>query len=418
VSDADVDLARPRSGGGAFLKVVPSKAVGTFSTFSTPLLVRSPAVSLGSNPRQQSEIIETMCRRLTTLILCLAAVQVQSLLAPSPAGRSYVMARASVLRAPLKQHVAHADSQHLEGASGSSWPEGSASVPTAASKRRRPLGPLLLLPVALLAPLYARRAFTGATWLWAAYEAAAISRPLITKSATSGVAYFLGDAIAQGQTQTRADATDLKPWWRGIDLGRLTSATVAGALSHGPQLHYWTLILERSGLPLLGKVALDQTVFSLYLNAAFCVSTELMRRRPLRAALAKARAAARPCLVAGWKFWPFAHALTYSVVPLHLRVLWVDVLEVAWVAILSKTVARSKASASASAAAAEAAGAAGAAPNAEDEAAAAGVAPVLATVAEVEADLRCDHILACELPPLEEMDGEAAEEEREEQLAA
>ena len=313
------------------------------------------------------------------------------------------------------------DSQHLEGASGSSWPEGSASVPTAASKRRRPLGPLLLLPVALLAPLYARRAFTGATWLWAAYEAAAISRPLITKSATSGVAYFLGDAIAQGQTQTRADPTDLKPWWRGIDLGRLTSATVAGALSHGPQLHYWTLILERSGLPLLGKVALDQTVFSLYLNAAFCVSTELMQRRPLRAALAKARAAARPCLVAGWKFWPFAHALTYSVVPLHLRVLWVDVLEVAWVAILSKTVARSKASASASAAAAEAAGAAGAAgaaPNAEDEAAAAGVAPVLATVAEVEADLRCDHILACELPPLEEMGGEAAEEEREEQLAA
>ena len=135
------------------------------------------------------------------------------------------------------------------------------------------------------------------------------------------------------------------------------------------------------------------------------------------ARMGMARAAARPCLVAGWKFWPFAHALTYSVVPLHLRVLWVDVLEVAWVAILSKTVARSKASASASAAAAEAAGAAGAAPNAEDEAAA-GVAPVLATVAEVEADLRCDHILACELPPLEEMDGEAAEEEREEQLAA
>lgn len=54
------------------------------------------------------------------------------------------------------------------------------------------------------------------------------------------------------------------------------------------------------------------------------------------------RAAARPCLVAGWRFWPLAHALTYSVVPLPLRVLWVDVLEIAWVAILSTKVASSQ----------------------------------------------------------------------------
>ena len=54
------------------------------------------------------------------------------------------------------------------------------------------------------------------------------------------------------------------------------------------------------------------------------------------------RAAARPCLVAGWRFWPLAHALTYSVVPLPLRVLWVDVLEIAWVAILSTAVASSQ----------------------------------------------------------------------------
>ena len=34
-----------------------------------------------------------------------------------------------------------------------------------------------------------------------------------------------------------------------------------------------------------------------------------------------------------------SHALTYSVVPLPLRVLWVDVLEIVWVAILSTAVA-------------------------------------------------------------------------------
>merc|ERR1719393_982518 len=142
---------------------------------------------------------------------------------------------------------------------------------------------------------------------YVAYEAAAIGRPLITKAATSGVAYFLGDAVAQR----------FSPEKRIHDRGRLTRATIAGTVSHGPQLHYWTVFLEKifpaGGLaPLLGKIALDQTIFSLYLNAAFCVLTEAIQRKPLGQALRKARAAAWPCLYAGWRFWPLAHALTYS----------------------------------------------------------------------------------------------------------
>ena len=52
------------------------------------------------------------------------------------------------------------------------------------------------------------------------------------------------------------------------------------------------------------------------------------------------RAAAWPSLYSSWRFWPFVHALTYSIVPLHLRVLWVDVVEVAWVAILATCTAK------------------------------------------------------------------------------
>ncbi len=94
---------------------------------------------------------------------------------------------------------------------------------------------------------------------------------------------------------------------------------------------------------------------SLVAAAAFCILTEAIQRKPLGQALKKARAAALPCLFAGWRFWPAAHALTYSIVPLHLRVLWVDALEVAWVAILSTCVARSE-PADAAAAAADADG--------------------------------------------------------------
>ena len=168
------------------------------------------------------------------------------------------------------------------------------------SPLRRVGKPLLLLGALCgIASLpVARSRFWG---LYHAYEAAAIARPLITKSATSGVAYLLGDTIAQRQAGGP------------LSRSRITRATIAGAVSHGPQLHYWTVklsslpnpptrppsispsgsaspppcpparlaprpapcrpacdgaqptapafeqvLLERSGLPLLGNIALDQ----------------------------------------------------------------------------------------------------------------------------------------------------------------
>uniref|UniRef100_A0A6N2KZA6 Uncharacterized protein n=1 Tax=Salix viminalis TaxID=40686 RepID=A0A6N2KZA6_SALVM len=40
-------------------------------------------------------------------------------------------------------------------------------------------------------------------------------------------------------------------------------------------------------------------------------------------------------LTAGWKLWPFAHLITYGVIPLEQRLLWVDCVELIWVTILS-----------------------------------------------------------------------------------
>lgn len=38
---------------------------------------------------------------------------------------------------------------------------------------------------------------------------------------------------------------------------------------------------------------------------------------------------------AGWKLWPFAHLVTYGVIPVEQRLLWVDCVELIWVTILS-----------------------------------------------------------------------------------
>ena len=41
---------------------------------------------------------------------------------------------------------------------------------------------------------------------------------------------------------------------------------------------------------------------------------------------------------AGWKLWPFAHIVTYGVMPVEQRLLWVDMVELVWVTILSMIV--------------------------------------------------------------------------------
>lgn len=274
--------------------------------------------------------------------------------------------------------------------------------------------------------------------LYRAYGAAAMGSPLLTKAATSGVAYCLGDMLAQrfsadggrelvagesaGGGLVGASATSAVPFF--FDAPRAARSAIAGFFSHGPQLHYWCLLLERyvsfggAWYALLVKIALDQvaflkkkqkkrkekaplvkivldqvafclslifsiyhtchssftspksiqealfpshsqpisphtphfpfpriherdvcsflqTLFSAYLNTVYCASLELMKRSDRKSAWLRIKGSLLPSLQAGWKFWPLVHVLTYSVVPLHLRVLWVDLVEIVWVAVLS-----------------------------------------------------------------------------------
>lgn len=49
-----------------------------------------------------------------------------------------------------------------------------------------------------------------------------------------------------------------------------------------------------------------------------------------------------PLIRDGLKLWVPAHLITYGVVPVENRLLWVDIVEILWVVILSSTAAASK----------------------------------------------------------------------------
>uniref|UniRef100_A0A452Y228 Peroxisomal membrane protein 2 n=1 Tax=Aegilops tauschii subsp. strangulata TaxID=200361 RepID=A0A452Y228_AEGTS len=83
------------------------------------------------------------------------------------------------------------------------------------------------------------------------------------------------------------------------------------------------------------KVAFDQTAWSALWNSIYFVALGFLRWESPSTIYKELKATFFPMLTAGWKLWPFAHLITYGVVPIEQRLLWVDCVELIWVTILS-----------------------------------------------------------------------------------
>ena len=115
------------------------------------------------------------------------------------------------------------------------------------------------------------------------------------------------------------------------------------------------------GVPI--KVAFDQTIWSGFWNSVYFVTLGILRLESPQSIVSELKATFWPMLSvwmgyiwylvydwlingirskdffiyyqAGWKLWPFAHVITYGVIPVEQRLLWVDCVELIWVTILS-----------------------------------------------------------------------------------
>mmetsp|Transcript_7798 Transcript_7798/g.19272 ORF Transcript_7798/g.19272 Transcript_7798/m.19272 type:complete len:427 (-) Transcript_7798:501-1781(-) len=170
------------------------------------------------------------------------------------------------------------------------------------------------------------------------YGDVAIAQPVLTKACTSGVAYMLGDVIAQVFEGRRRIAF--------LDLSRSARNAVAGFVLHGPGLHLWICFLEGPFTDFIGgseewwaiaaKIFLDQTIFAGVLNTLYALLLGAMAAQPLGEVLDRTRKTLLPAMFSSWRFWPLVHLVTYSpITPIEFKVLWNDVAEIVWVAILS-----------------------------------------------------------------------------------
>ncbi|KAI3979117.1 hypothetical protein MKX01_033027 [Papaver californicum] len=169
---------------------------------------------------------------------------------------------------------------------------------------------------------------------WIAYEEALKTNPVLAKMMISGVVYSLGDWIAQ--------CYEGKPIFK-FDRARMLRSGIVGFSLHGSLSHYYYQFYSFSfaGLWVVpAKVVFDQTVWSAVWNSIYFTVLGLLRFESPTTIIGEPEFVIFTIFnktkgSAGWKLWPFAHLITYGVVPLEQRLLWVDCIELVWVTILS-----------------------------------------------------------------------------------
>ncbi|XP_010268765.1 PREDICTED: uncharacterized protein LOC104605628 [Nelumbo nucifera] len=166
---------------------------------------------------------------------------------------------------------------------------------------------------------------------WSAYEEALKTNPVLAKMMISGVVYSLGDWIAQ--------CYEGKPLFE-FDRARMFRSGLVGFSLHGSLSHYYYQFCEalfpfQDWWVVPAKVIFDQTAWAAIWNSIYYVILGFLRFESPSNIFSELKATFWPMLTAGWKLWPFAHLITYGVIPVEQRLLWVDCVELVWVTILS-----------------------------------------------------------------------------------
>ncbi|KAL5547981.1 hypothetical protein UlMin_003212 [Ulmus minor] len=154
---------------------------------------------------------------------------------------------------------------------------------------------------------------------WSADEEALKTNPVLAKMMISGVVYSLGDWIAQ--------CFEGKPLFE-FDRARMFKSGLVGFTLHGSLSHYYWWVVP-------AKVIFDQTAWAAVWNSVYYIVLGFLLFESPFSIFSEMKATFWPMLTAGWKLWPFAHLITYGVVPVEQMLLWVDCVELIWVTILS-----------------------------------------------------------------------------------
>jgi hypothetical protein len=125
------------------------------------------------------------------------------------------------------------------------------------------------------------------------------------------------------------------------DWTRSSHVMITGFAYSGPISHYWFALLEQIVTidnPVLGlifRVALDALIFSPFTVFGYFTIRTLLEGKGYPAIRAKLERAWRKAVLAAWSFWPAVNVITFSLIPLPFRVLYVNIMALLWTGYMS-----------------------------------------------------------------------------------
>lgn len=170
---------------------------------------------------------------------------------------------------------------------------------------------------------------------WRSYNDILNMSPIQTKAVTSATVYTIGDIIAQ-----RTEGIEVGE----LDRGRIARSLAAGLIGHGPLSHVWYQVSEdffenvmqwTEWWSFVPKVVVDQTFWGPFWNNTYILLLGVMQFQKPSQIWSDVKRTTIPLIISGLKLWPLAHCVTYGLVPVENRLLWVDLVEIVWVTILA-----------------------------------------------------------------------------------
>lgn len=170
------------------------------------------------------------------------------------------------------------------------------------------------------------------------YQARLAARPLLTQAVTTSILFAVGDITAQQLVESRP-ASSPGSSAPSHDYLRTARMALYGGAVFGPAAATWFKFLSRHVTfpssprkTMLARVAVDQGVFAPVFIGVFLSSMAVMEGGSPKEKLGKNYWSA---LSTNWLVWPWVQMVNFTFVPLHHRVLFVNVVSIGWNCYLS-----------------------------------------------------------------------------------
>ncbi|KAK9458100.1 hypothetical protein V1511DRAFT_491757 [Dipodascopsis uninucleata] len=169
------------------------------------------------------------------------------------------------------------------------------------------------------------------------YNAKLVARPLLTQCVSTGVLFGIGDAIAQ-LALPGLDNGEKKKY----DYIRTLRLCFHGGVVFAPMVSQWYRLIStrivipgRPNIEALARMAADQTIWAPFGIASFYVSMGVLQMQPWEEIKHEVKTKWGPTMVGNYAVWPIVQLINFRLMPLEYRLLFVNVISIAWNSYLS-----------------------------------------------------------------------------------